>query len=89
MKINSSSILSLSAIFAACLYAATAHADASNAKDHMPPPEAIKACADKADKDACTFTGKENEAITGTCHKGPGAHAELACVPAHDKPAEH
>lgn len=83
MKINTRSILSLSALFAAGLYAATAHAHADMP---TPPQEAVQACSGKAENDACNFTGKHNEAITGTCHKGPDGKGVLACAPAGGKP---
>lgn len=41
MKINVNLILSLSAIFAACLYAASAHADMTD-PSRTSPPEAIQ-----------------------------------------------
>lgn len=80
MKINANSILSLSAIFAACIYAASAHADMTT-PSHTPPQEAVQACNGKAENDSCDFTGKQNEAITGSCHKGPDGRGVLACVP--------
>ncbi|MBX3587091.1 MAG: hypothetical protein KF796_10640 [Ramlibacter sp.] len=36
-----------------------------------PPPEAIAACQGKAAKAACTFTGRQGEALTGVCFQPP------------------
>lgn len=45
-----------------------------------PPEEALQACEEKSDGDACDFTGMHDEAIKGTCHAPTGT--ELACIPA-------
>jgi hypothetical protein len=58
---------------------------------HGPPPEALAACAGKAAGAACGFTGRRNEALTGTCfapqrREGNGAAQgalPLACRPNH------
>ena len=85
MKINTGSILSLSALFAAGFYAATAHADMMNTS--TPSQEAVQACDGKAENDACNFTSKQNGTVTGTCQKG--SDSTLACMPPMDtKPAE-
>jgi len=36
-----------------------------------PPPEAIAACSGKASGAACSFTGRQGEALTGTCFAPP------------------
>jgi len=49
-----------------------------------PPPEAIAACQGKAGGAACSFTGRENRALTGTCFAPPQGNGEnhpLACRP--------
>lgn len=49
-----------------------------------PPPEAIAACQGKASGAACSFTGRENRALTGTCFAPPQGNGEnhpLACRP--------
>ena len=43
-----------------------------------PPPEAISACDEKVNRDACSFIAPHGQ-ITGTCLPVPGAN--LACVP--------
>lgn len=45
-----------------------------------PPPEAIEACAGKSANDACSFTGRRDDTIEGTCFAPPGID-ELACAP--------
>jgi hypothetical protein len=54
---------------------------------HKPPQEAIDACKDKADNDSCTFTGRNQDQLEGTCHKGPDGQGELACHPKPPKEA--
>ena len=48
-----------------------------------PPPEAIDACSGKASGDACSFTGRRNEALEGTCATGRGGGDQIACRPAN------
>ena len=43
-----------------------------------PPPEAIKACKDKAVGDAVSFTGPRGESLAGTCKK---INDQLVAVP--------
>ena len=52
---------------------------------HRPPPEAIEACTNKAEHDACSFT-LDDRSIEGTCAKGPEEDKPLACRPAHLPP---
>ena len=49
-----------------------------------PPQVALDACVAKVAGDACTFNGRNNEELTGTCFE-PGER-ELACRPeGHDR----
>jgi hypothetical protein len=56
-----------------------------------PPPEAIAACAGKPQDQACTFTNRKGDAVTGRCEgpRHPPASADssqpppLACRPNH------
>jgi hypothetical protein len=61
-------------------------------RHHGPPPEAVAACKDKTSGAACSFTGRQNEKLNGTCFSPParepgasgaGGQAErpLACRP--------
>lgn len=45
-----------------------------------PPPEAIEACAGKSADDPCSFTGRRDDTIEGTCF-APHDVDELACAP--------
>ena len=45
-----------------------------------PPPEAIKACEGKERNDQCSFTGRHDDTIEGTCLAPPDID-QLACVP--------
>ncbi len=46
-----------------------------------PPPEAVEACSGKAEGDACSFTGRRDDSIEGTCLYPPRDENLLACVP--------
>ena len=45
-----------------------------------PPPQAVEACASLADGGACSFAGRDGEAVTGTCMSHPRVEG-LSCVP--------
>jgi len=42
-------------------------------RPHGPPPEAIAACTSKAIGAACSFAGRSNEAMAGSCAAAPSA----------------
>ncbi|MDP6674435.1 MAG: hypothetical protein QGH93_06245, partial [Gammaproteobacteria bacterium] len=46
-----------------------------------PPPKSIEACASLIAGDSCTFTGRRDNEITGTCRTPQGT--ELGCIPAN------
>lgn len=52
-----------------------------------PPPEAIDACADLSDGDACTFEGRRGDSVIGVCFTPP-REEELACRPEGGPPNE-
>ena len=45
-----------------------------------PPPEAIEACQGKSANAPCSFTGRYDDTLEGTCFAPPDAD-ELACAP--------
>ncbi len=50
---------------------------------HGPPPQvAIDACAKLTEGASCSFTGRRNDNVSGTCHTPP-QQSSLACVPSH------
>jgi hypothetical protein len=49
-----------------------------------PPKEALDACNDKVDGNACDFTSPYGDYITGTCHAPP--QMPLACIPDRGPP---
>lgn len=49
-----------------------------------PPPQAIAACNGLASNAACSFAGRNNETVSGTCASPPGnGQGSLACRPSH------
>ncbi len=48
---------------------------------HGPPPEAIAACKDKSEGDACEFDGPRGH-VSSTCRKSRGGDV-LVCLPPH------
>lgn len=46
-----------------------------------PPPEAIEACETLQVDDVCSFEGRDDELLTGTCMEGPRSDLPLACAP--------
>ena len=59
-------------------------------RPHGPPPEAVDACRGKAVGATCSFTGRDNEKLNGTCFAPPaakaGAVADQASRPAACRP---
>ena len=48
-------------------------------RPHCPPAAAFEACSDAGDGDACSFTGRRGEEVTGTCAALDDGSA--VCVP--------
>ena len=48
---------------------------------HGPPPEAIESSANLTEGDACSFTGRRNDTVEGTCIVLTSGDEELACAP--------
>ncbi len=77
---------SKSTLFSALFFAAMAFSSASHAAPGAggkkgPPPEAIEACADLSEGDACSFTGPRDDELTGTCKSLPGGEEKRVCAP--------
>lgn len=64
-------ILSIAALF---------HPGGSDGERRGPPPEAIEACDGAAMGDACSFSGRDGEAVRGVCW-APEDDKPLACRP--------
>jgi hypothetical protein len=64
---------SLSLLTGTVLAQAPGGEGAPAAGDHPkgPPPQAIEACKGKANGAVCNFTGRQNQALTGTCFAPP------------------
>ena len=83
-----SSIQSKSKWFTALFLASMATASVSYAagpgdrgRPQGPPPEAIQACASLSEGAVCSFTGRRNDEIKGTCIVLPDGGEGLACAP--------
>jgi len=75
-------LTSLAVAFAVALVPALGSAQSSPTDDepHKPRPEAIAACKDKSEGDACEFEGRRGH-VAGTCRKaGTG---DLTCMHPH------
>lgn len=61
---------------------ASAQSDEHGGRRGPPPPprEAIDACADKQENDSCSFTGRHNDVVEGSCISPPRVDT-LACAP--------
>lgn len=70
------------AVFFAC--AISAQSFAQSGKPGMapgaPPPEAIKACAQLSEGEACSFAGRGDDVVSGSCLISPRQES-LVCVP--------
>ena len=73
-----------SMVFASLSWAAPGDRD----RPQGPPPEAIEACADLAEGNACSFTGRRNDEITGTCMVSRKTDKGLVCAPEGGPPRE-
>jgi len=51
-----------------------------------PPPEAIEACENAAEGDACSFEGRRGGTISGECVNPPRGEASLLCMPEGGRP---
>ena len=71
----------LTALFAASMVSASVSCAAPGYRPQGPPPEATEACADLAEGDACSFTGRRNDEVKGTCIALPDGGEGLACAP--------
>ena len=75
-------LTSLAVAFAVALVPALGSAQSSPTDDepHKPRPQAIAACKDKSEGDACEFEGRRGH-VAGTCRKaGTG---DLTCMHPH------
>ncbi|MFT4521061.1 MAG: hypothetical protein ACI9JM_003473 [Halioglobus sp.] len=82
--------ITLAAILATILSSTIAHAesDKDSSKRRGPPEQAFEACADQAEKGACSFSGRRGD-VPGTCIVPPHADAELVCAPEGGPPEGH
>ena len=87
-------IYSKSKLFTALFFAFMVSASVSYAapgdrgRPQGPPPEAIQACADLSQGDACSFTGRRDDVVSGTCIVLPSGDEGLACAPEGGPPRD-
>lgn len=55
---------------------------------HGPPTEALEACAELMEGDSCSFTGRRDDIVEGTCILIPKSDDTLACAPEGRPPHE-
>ena len=73
-------------LFSLCLTSiAWAGQDSETRKRKGPPPEAIEACAELNEGDACGFVSQRRGEIQGSCFVPPKQGAVLACKPDRGK----
>lgn len=82
--------LRMALIFASMLLTSQSYAAGSGdrGRPQGPPPEATEACAELAEGDACSFTGRRNDELKGRCITLPRGEGKLACAPEGDRPDE-
>ena len=75
--------ITLTTILASYLVSGIANAanDQGSGKRRGPPPQAIEACADQTEGEACSFSGGRGEEVTGTCIVPPQSEESLVCAP--------
>ncbi len=69
--------LTMKALFCLSLFAFVTQAYC----DNSPSQEAMNACTDKEDGDACEFTNKEGTLLGGFCRINTSSQGKLCCVP--------
>lgn len=72
-------MLALITVLTAC--AANAEPGSERGGHRGPPPEALEACATLSEGDACSFSGRDDEDLAGSCFPPPQGDGELACRP--------
>lgn len=79
--------LQLATFFLFTTIASVTYAEPGNPGGHFggphggPPPEALDACANLAEGDACSFTGRRDETVEGICIMPPNDEEALVCAP--------
>ena len=83
--------LAVALLVAVCvpIQLAIADADERQGKRRGPPPEAIEACASQVEGDACGFSDRRGEDLSGTCMVPPRGETSLACAPEGGPPGHH
>lgn len=79
---------SLALIAAASFFGNALAEDRPAGPPHGPPPEALAACQDLAEGDACTVKIHDH-VVEGICRSGPDGKGALACAPKDPPPHPH
>ena len=89
LSFNSKSKVFTALFFASMVFASqSCAAPGDRGRRHGPPPEAIEACADLSEGDACSFTGRRDDDVKGTCIVLPRGNEGLVCAPEDGPPHE-
>ena len=82
MSFISNNRISLATLLCALtMHSALVSAEPEQGKRRGPPPEALNACADAQEGDSCSFTGRQEKELTGTCIVPPRNREILVCLP--------
>lgn len=83
--------ITLAAVLVSYLISCIANAENNqqSGKRRGPPPQAIEACADQTEGEACSFTGGRSEEVTGTCIVPRRGEESLVCAPEGGPPNGH
>ncbi len=58
-----------------------AQSDERSGRRGPPPQEALDACSGKKESASCSFTGRNNDQVQGSCLAPPQGGSTLACAP--------
>ena len=89
LSFNSKSKVFATLFFASMVFASqSCAASGDRGRPHGPPPEAIEACAELSEGDACSFTGRRDDDVKGTCIVSPRGDEGFVCAPEGGPPHE-
>lgn len=86
---HSKSIIFTAIFIASMISASLSYAEpGGRGRPQGPPPEAIEACSGLSEGDACSFTGRRDDVVEGTCMVSRRGDEGLVCAPEGGPPHE-